>query len=120
MTFPYAHLNKDAHIWIRIICHCLILGKHMIDVTRDRVFLIYALMRDNIEINTGIMILSAMKAAHYHQGCRYGFSGLLTRFLRDQAVNEEDYITDNSEHDPDRCNQNYRFRYGSWAGTYYA
>lgn len=35
--FPYAHMNKEARMWGRIVYHCLIQGKHMIEVTRDRV-----------------------------------------------------------------------------------
>ncbi|KAF3673516.1 hypothetical protein FXO37_06942 [Capsicum annuum] len=66
----------------------------MIDVTRDRVFLIYALMHNEIEINVGVVFLSAMKKENYHLGHRYGFSRLRTSFLRSQEVKNEalDYM----------------------------
>lgn len=61
----------------------------MTDVTHDRVCLIYALISDYIDRNVGVVIFSAMKKASYHQGRRYRFGGLLTRFLRDCGVEEE-------------------------------
>lgn len=61
----------------------------MTDVTRDKVCLIYSLMRDDININVGPVILSSIKKARYHQECRYRFGGLLTRFLWSHEIEEE-------------------------------
>lgn len=51
---------------MNIIFHRIILGKHIMDVTRDRVYLIYALMWDDNYINVGVIIMSAMKKALYY------------------------------------------------------
>lgn len=51
LTFSYAHMNK---IWLKIVWHGLILGKNMIDVTRDQIFLAYSLMHNEFEINVGL------------------------------------------------------------------
>lgn len=76
-------------MWMKIICHYPIPGKHKIDITRDRVCLIYALIGDDIDINVGVVILSSLKKERYHQGYKYGFEGLLTRFLQSEGVEEE-------------------------------
>lgn len=69
-------------MWLKIIYYCLIPSKHMTDITRYRFCPIYALMRDDIDINVGAVILFMIKKMLYHHGHRYGFNGLLTRFLR--------------------------------------
>lgn len=61
-------------MWFKIICHCLILVKNMIDVTLNGVFLIYSLIQDDIDINMGVVSLFMIKKACYYQGYRYGFS----------------------------------------------
>lgn len=80
MTFLYVQMNRKARMWLKIIYLCLIIGKDMTEVTRDRVCLIYALMQEGFRINMGAVIISAMKNALFHQGCKYGFGGLLTQF----------------------------------------
>lgn len=40
-------LNREAHLWPRIIYACLVHGMHMIEVTHNRVCIIYALMPKN-------------------------------------------------------------------------
>lgn len=57
MTFSYAQINRLARIWLKIICHCLIPGKHMIEVTQYWGFLIYALMQEGFMINMSVVII---------------------------------------------------------------
>ncbi|XP_016577508.2 uncharacterized protein LOC107875339 isoform X2 [Capsicum annuum] len=90
VSLPFAHMNREARLWAKIIYACLVHGTHMTAVTRDRVCIIYALMREDIELNVGAIIFSAMRKARLLGGRRYGFGGLLTRFLRQQGVPEED------------------------------
>lgn len=75
-------------MWLIIIYHCLIYSKQMKDVTHDRSawLILYA---GDIDINVGVVILSKIKKVHYHHGRKYGFGGLLTRFLRGQEIEEE-------------------------------
>lgn len=40
----------------------------MIEVTRDRVYLIYALMCNDIDFNVGQVIFYTMKNVLYHEG----------------------------------------------------
>lgn len=43
LTLHYGHLNMEARVSLKIMCSTLLRGNHMIDVTRDRVVLIYHL-----------------------------------------------------------------------------
>lgn len=94
LTFRFAQINKEVSIWLKIIDHFLILGKHMTDITYDKVCLVYALIWEDIDINVGVVILSRLKKGYYHQGHKYGFGGLLTRFLRYHNVEEEEEAMD--------------------------
>lgn len=60
---------------------CLLLATHMTNVTRDMICLIYDLMRDNVDVNVESVILSGMKKARLNLEHKYGFGGLVTRFL---------------------------------------
>lgn len=53
-------MNREARVWLKIVCNYLILGKYVTDVTRDRVCLVNALMQD-VEINVGAIIKPSMK-----------------------------------------------------------
>lgn len=53
-------------MWAKIIYHCLIHGTHMTDVTSDRVCPIYALMRDDVDVNVGVVIFLVMRKGHFH------------------------------------------------------
>lgn len=48
---------------MKIICHCLISGKHMTDVTHERVFLIYTLIQDDVDLNVGAVIFFCIEKA---------------------------------------------------------
>ncbi|XP_047266679.1 uncharacterized protein LOC124897641 [Capsicum annuum] len=88
--FPYSHMNWEARIWAKIIYTCLLQSTHMTNVTHDRVCLIYALMRDDIDLNIGSIIFTGMNKAWLNPEHRYGFGGVITRFLRNEGVPEED------------------------------
>lgn len=60
-------------MWAKIIYTCLIHGTHMTEVTRHRVCIIYSLMNDEVNMNVGVVIFTAMKKARSHVMCRYGF-----------------------------------------------
>lgn len=46
LTLHYGHLNLEARVWFKIVRSTLLSGKHMTDITRERVLLIYRLMKD--------------------------------------------------------------------------
>ncbi|PHT45966.1 hypothetical protein CQW23_15124 [Capsicum baccatum] len=60
VSFPFAHLNREACLWARIIYACQVYGKHIMEVTHDRVSY-YAIMRDDVEVNVGTIIFSMMR-----------------------------------------------------------
>ncbi|KAG5580476.1 hypothetical protein H5410_051103 [Solanum commersonii] len=72
-SYPYAHMNRKARVWLKIIMNYLIPGLHFTEVTMDRVCLVYALMKD-VPINIGPVLRSAMRKAKVHQGRRNGCS----------------------------------------------
>lgn len=77
-------------MWEKIIYTYLVHGTQMTKVTRDRVCLIFALMRDDINVNVGVVIFMAMRKARFSAGHGYGFGGLLIQVLSDLIVEEED------------------------------
>lgn len=58
-TIPYAFLNKETRIWLRIVRACLILGSYFTSISFDRVCLVYSLMID-ISFNVGVVIYVVM------------------------------------------------------------
>jgi len=80
-SYPYAHMNREARVWLKMVMNCLIPGLHFTEVTRDRVCLVYALMKD-LPINVGAVLKSAMRKARVHRGRRYAFGGLITNLCR--------------------------------------
>ncbi|KAG5589799.1 hypothetical protein H5410_040313 [Solanum commersonii] len=45
LTLHYGHFNLEARIWLKIVCSTLLPCKHTTDVTRERVVLVYRLMK---------------------------------------------------------------------------
>ncbi|KAH0712429.1 hypothetical protein KY289_008388 [Solanum tuberosum] len=92
-SYPYAHMNREARVWLKMVMNCLIPGLHFTEVTRDRVCLVYALIKD-LPINVGAVLKSAMRKARVHRGQRYAFGGLITNLCRRAGVPEEtvDYM----------------------------
>ncbi|KAG5609519.1 hypothetical protein H5410_020800 [Solanum commersonii] len=70
-SYPYAHMNREARVWLKIVMNCLIPGLYFIEVTRDRVCLVYSLMKD-LPINVGAVLKLAMRKARVHR-CRSKF-----------------------------------------------
>ena len=87
-TYPYACLNREARIWLRIVNSCLIPGTQYTKVTRDRVCLVYALMM-NVPINIGAVIRTSMRKARVHKRSHFSFDNFLTALLRKEHIEEE-------------------------------
>ncbi|KAG5631803.1 hypothetical protein H5410_003520 [Solanum commersonii] len=47
-TLHYANLNQMARVWIKIVYSVFLLAKHTSDVTRERVVLVYMLMKAEV------------------------------------------------------------------------
>lgn len=58
-------MNKEACVWLKIVCHYLMLSKYIIGMTSDKVCLSYVLMQV-MEINISDIIKSTMMKARVH------------------------------------------------------
>ncbi|KAG5611121.1 hypothetical protein H5410_022402 [Solanum commersonii] len=61
-SYPYAHMNREARVWLKIVMNCFIPGLHYTEVTRDRICLVYALMK-NVPINIRAVLKLVMRKA---------------------------------------------------------
>ncbi|MCD9559669.1 hypothetical protein HAX54_017808 [Datura stramonium] len=89
VPFPYAHLSREARVWLKIICACLVPEKHVTHVIRERVCIVYALMI-GMPINMGVIIKNVLNRERVKKGQNFGFGGLLTRFLSGHDIDEEE------------------------------
>ncbi|MCD7462603.1 hypothetical protein HAX54_048890 [Datura stramonium] len=83
VSLPYAHLSREARVWLKIVCACLVPGKHVTYVIRERVFLVYALMT-GIPINVGVLIKNVLKRA------KLRIWGSLDPIMRGHDIEEEE------------------------------
>ncbi|KAG5576135.1 hypothetical protein H5410_056269 [Solanum commersonii] len=65
-SLPYAYMLKETQVWLKIVINCLLPGLHHIDITRDIVCLVYALMTP-IKLNIGDVLKLTMKKASVHK-----------------------------------------------------
>ncbi|MCD9638893.1 hypothetical protein HAX54_023065 [Datura stramonium] len=89
VSLPYAHLSREARVWLKIVCACLVPEKYVTHVIRERVYLVYALMT-GIPINAGVLIKNVLKRSRVKKGQNFGFGGLLTRFLWGHCIEEDE------------------------------
>lgn len=87
-TLPYSHLNLEARVWLKIVSSVILPGKHTTEVTRDRVILIYRLMK-GLPVNVGYILRHNMMKSRNNKRWRYCYRILLTRYLRTLEIEEE-------------------------------
>lgn len=58
-TLHFANFNQVAHVWSKIVCSVLLPSKHLTNVIRDRVVLVYMLMK-GMSINVGVIVRQNM------------------------------------------------------------
>ncbi|KAH0689707.1 hypothetical protein KY289_017065 [Solanum tuberosum] len=56
-TLHFASFNQVARVWLKIVCSVLLPAKHLTEVTRDRVVLVYMLIK-GVPINVGAILRS--------------------------------------------------------------
>lgn len=88
-TLLYAHILREARVWLKIMINCLIPRMHYTDITHDEVCLIYALMKNKNQ-NSGAIIKLAMQMARVPKGHWYAFKGIITNMCHRPGVPEED------------------------------
>ncbi|KAH0708916.1 hypothetical protein KY284_010343 [Solanum tuberosum] len=87
-TLHFAKFNQVARVWLKIVCSVLLPAKHLTEVTRDRVVLVYMLMK-GIYINVGAILRQNMMKFRNNLWWRFFYGGLITRFLRAEGIEEE-------------------------------
>jgi len=87
-SLPYAHMVREAQVWLKIVMHILIPRLHYTNITSDRACLVYALMTTT-ELNIGAILKSAMRKACVHKVCKYAFGDLITHLCCSAGVPEE-------------------------------
>ncbi|KAH0649907.1 hypothetical protein KY284_029819 [Solanum tuberosum] len=83
-----ANFNQVARVWLKIVCSVLLPAKHLTEVTRDRVVLVYMLMK-GMPINVGAILRQNMMKFRNNLRWRFCYGGLITRFLRAEGIEDE-------------------------------
>ncbi|KAH0661654.1 hypothetical protein KY284_026585 [Solanum tuberosum] len=87
-TLHFSNFNQIARVWLKIVCSVLLPLKHLTEVTRDRVVLVYMLMK-GMPINVGAILRQNMMKFRNNMRWRFCYGGLITHFLRAQCIGEE-------------------------------
>ncbi|KAH0685359.1 hypothetical protein KY290_016637 [Solanum tuberosum] len=61
-TLHFANFNQVARVWLKLVCSVLLPAKHLTEVTRDMVVLVYMLMK-GMPINVGAILRQNMMKA---------------------------------------------------------
>ncbi|KAG5584245.1 hypothetical protein H5410_044679 [Solanum commersonii] len=87
-TLHFANFNLITRVWLKIVCSILLPAKYLTEVTRDRVVLVYMLMK-GMPINVGVVLRQNMMKFRNNLCWRFCYGGLITRFLRTQGIEDE-------------------------------
>ncbi|KAG5581078.1 hypothetical protein H5410_051705 [Solanum commersonii] len=87
-TLHFANFNQVPRVWLKIVCSVLLPAKHLTEVTRDRVVLVYMLMK-RMPINVGAILRQNMIKFRNNMRRRFCYGSLITRFLKAQGIKEE-------------------------------
>ncbi|KAH0679319.1 hypothetical protein KY284_020404 [Solanum tuberosum] len=88
-TLHFASFNQVARVWLKIVCSVLLPTKHLTDVTRDRVVLVYMLMK-GMPINIGAFLRQNMMKFRNNLRWRFCYGGLITRFPRIEGIEKKE------------------------------
>ncbi|KAG5572506.1 hypothetical protein H5410_062272 [Solanum commersonii] len=80
-TFHFANFNPVARVWLKIVCSVLLLAKHLTEVTRDSVVLVYMLMK-GMHVNVGAILRQNMMKFRNNLRWRFFYGRLITFVLR--------------------------------------
>ncbi|KAG5609803.1 hypothetical protein H5410_021084 [Solanum commersonii] len=87
-TLNFANFNQVARVWLKIVCTVLLPTKHLKDVTRDRVILVYMFMK-GMPINVGTILRQNMMKSRNILRWRFCYERLITHFLRTGGIEDE-------------------------------
>ncbi|KAG5576182.1 hypothetical protein H5410_056316 [Solanum commersonii] len=77
-----------ARVWLKIVCSVLLPAKHLIDVMRDKVVLVYMLMK-GIPINVWAILRQNIMKFRNNLRWQFCYGGLITHFLRADGFKKE-------------------------------
>ncbi|KAG5631152.1 hypothetical protein H5410_002869 [Solanum commersonii] len=89
-TLRYAHLKLEARVWLKIVSRTLFPCKHMFEFTRERVMLVYRLMK-GLPVNAGAILRQNMLKFWTNWRWSFCYGSLQTRYLRILETEEEVY-----------------------------
>ncbi|KAG5580086.1 hypothetical protein H5410_050713 [Solanum commersonii] len=84
----FASFNQVARVRLKIVCSVLLPAKHLTKVTRDRVVLVYMLMKGK-PINVWAILRQSMVKFRNNMRWRFCYEGLITHFLRSEDIEKE-------------------------------
>uniref|UniRef100_M1DXH1 Putative plant transposon protein domain-containing protein n=1 Tax=Solanum tuberosum TaxID=4113 RepID=M1DXH1_SOLTU len=87
-TLHFANFNLISRVWLKLVCSVLLPTKHLTEVTRDRVVLVYMLIK-GMPINVEAILKQNMMNFRNNLRWRFCYGGLITHFLRTQGIEEE-------------------------------
>ncbi|KAG5615642.1 hypothetical protein H5410_015466, partial [Solanum commersonii] len=87
-TLHFANFNQVSRMWLKIMCSVLLPAKHLKDVTRDMVVLVYMLMK-GMSINVGAILRQNIMKFRNNMRWRFYYRGLIAHFPRAQGIEEE-------------------------------
>ncbi|KAG5606880.1 hypothetical protein H5410_028372 [Solanum commersonii] len=86
-TLHFASFNQVARVWLKIVCSVLLLAKHLTEVIRDRVVLLYMMIK-GMPINVGAILRQSMMKFRNNMRRRFCYRGLITHFLKVEGIKE--------------------------------
>ncbi|KAH0765020.1 hypothetical protein KY285_000891 [Solanum tuberosum] len=81
-------VNEVSRVWLKIVCSVLMPTKHLTEVTRYMVVLVYMLMK-GMPINAGAILRQNIIKLRNNLRWRFCYGGLITHFLRAEGIEEE-------------------------------
>ncbi|KAG5581406.1 hypothetical protein H5410_052033 [Solanum commersonii] len=87
-TLHFANFNQVARVWLKIVCSVLLPAKHLTEVTRDKVVLVYMLMKGML-INVVATLRQNMMKFRNNLRWRFCYGGLITHFMRAEGIEED-------------------------------
>uniref|UniRef100_M1DFL8 Putative plant transposon protein domain-containing protein n=1 Tax=Solanum tuberosum TaxID=4113 RepID=M1DFL8_SOLTU len=87
-TLHFVNFSLVAQVWLKIVCSVLLSTKHLSVVPRDRVVLVYMLMK-GMPINVGVILRQHMMKFRKNMHWRFCYGVLITRYLRAHGIEEE-------------------------------
>lgn len=87
LTLHYGNFNLEARVWLKIVCSTLVPKKHMTDVTRERVVLIYHLMK-GLPVNVRAILRQNILKFRTNKRWCFCYGSIITRYLRVLLIEE--------------------------------